>query len=40
MLSPAKTERFLSIAREAVEQCGGVRVPEIHYIEKGMSYDV
>jgi 16S rRNA (uracil1498-N3)-methyltransferase len=40
LLSPAKIERFQSIAREAVEQCGGVRVPEILYVEKGMSYDI
>ncbi len=40
LLSPAKIERFASIAREAVEQCGWVRVPEMLYIEKGMSYDI
>lgn len=36
ILSPSKIERFRSIAREAVEQCGGVRVPEIEFIEKGI----
>jgi 16S rRNA (uracil1498-N3)-methyltransferase len=36
LLSPAKIERFAAIAREAVEQCGWVKVPEITYIEKGI----
>jgi 16S rRNA (uracil1498-N3)-methyltransferase len=36
ILSPSKIERFVSIAREAVEQCGGVRVPEIEFLEKSI----
>lgn len=38
ILSPSKIERFVSIAREAVEQCGGMRVPSIVFHEKDMSY--
>jgi 16S rRNA (uracil1498-N3)-methyltransferase len=30
-LSPSKIERFMAIAREAVEQCGGLRLPEIEF---------
>jgi 16S rRNA (uracil1498-N3)-methyltransferase len=32
LMSPAKIERFLSIAREALEQCGGVRMPDIIFL--------
>jgi 16S rRNA (uracil1498-N3)-methyltransferase len=38
VLSPAKIDRFVSIAREAVEQCGGMRVPSIVFHEKNMLY--
>jgi 16S rRNA (uracil1498-N3)-methyltransferase len=31
LLSPNKIERFMSIAREAVEQCGGLKLPEIEF---------
>jgi RsmE family RNA methyltransferase len=34
LLSTAKIERFISIAREAVEQCGGMIVPEIVFQDK------
>lgn len=40
ILSPAKIERFLAITREAVEQCGGVRIPSIVFHEKSMTYSV
>jgi 16S rRNA (uracil1498-N3)-methyltransferase len=33
ILSPAKVERFVSIAREALEQCGGVILPEIAFLD-------
>ncbi len=39
ILSESKKERFLIIAREAVEQCGGVIVPSIVFQEKNSSYD-
>jgi 16S rRNA (uracil1498-N3)-methyltransferase len=31
LITPSKKERFLTIAREAVEQCGGLVVPEIEF---------
>jgi 16S rRNA (uracil1498-N3)-methyltransferase len=34
LLSPNKIDRFITIAREALEQCGGVRMPEIVFIER------
>lgn len=34
ILSPNKKERFSHIAREALEQCGGVIVPEIEFFEE------
>lgn len=34
LITPAKIERFESIAREALEQCGGVVMPEIVWNEK------
>ncbi len=40
VLSPAKIERFVSIAREAVEQCGGMIVPEIVFQDKDIWFDI
>lgn len=37
-VSSSKIERYISIAREAVEQCGGMMVPRIVFYEKNMSY--
>jgi RsmE family RNA methyltransferase len=34
LLSPNKIERFITIAREALEQCGGVVMPEILWIDR------
>lgn len=34
VLSDSKIARFHAIAREAVEQCGGLVLPEIHFLEK------
>lgn len=34
ILSTSKMERFISIAREALEQCGGLTMPEILFLEK------
>jgi 16S rRNA (uracil1498-N3)-methyltransferase len=34
LLSPTKIDRFITIAREALEQCGGVVMPEIVFTEK------
>jgi len=36
ILSPAKIDRFITIAREAVEQCGGVVMPQIDFVEKSL----
>ncbi len=36
ILSPSKIERFMAIAREAVEQCGGVKIPSITFHEKNI----
>lgn len=38
VLSPSKIERFIVIAREAAEQCGGIKVPSIIFHEKTISY--
>jgi 16S rRNA (uracil1498-N3)-methyltransferase len=35
ILSESKKERFLKIAREALEQCGGLVMPEIEFVEGG-----
>lgn len=37
ILSPNKIERFRAIAREALEQCGGVLMPEIVFEDGGMD---
>ncbi|MBC7498272.1 16S rRNA (uracil(1498)-N(3))-methyltransferase [Candidatus Gracilibacteria bacterium] len=34
LLSPSKIDRFITIAREALEQCGGVVMPEIACIDR------
>ena len=34
LLSPNKIDRFITIAREALEQCGGTMMPEIVFIER------
>lgn len=34
IVSSAKIERFVSIAREALEQCGGTHMPEIVFVDK------
>lgn len=34
LITPAKIERFENIAREALEQCGGMVMPEIRWLEK------
>jgi RsmE family RNA methyltransferase len=33
LLSPNKIERFRVIAREALEQCGGTRMPDMTFVE-------
>ncbi len=33
LLSPTKIDRFIAIAREALEQCGGVVMPEITFAD-------
>ena len=33
IVSPKKIERFINIAREALEQCGGVIFPKIEFLE-------
>ena len=38
LLSPTKIDRFIIIAREALEQCGGVVMPEIAFIERFPEY--
>jgi RsmE family RNA methyltransferase len=38
MVSSSKIDRFNSIAREAVEQCGGMVVPRIIFHEHNTSY--
>lgn len=38
LLSQNKIERFITIAREALEQCGGVVMPEIAFIERFPEY--
>lgn len=38
LLSPTKIDRFIAIAREALEQCGGVVMPEIAFIERFPEY--
>lgn len=40
ILSSSKIERFMAIAREAVEQCGGVKIPSITFHEKNVAYSV
>ncbi len=39
VMSPAKIERCMTIAREALEQCGWTIMPEILFHEKFMKYD-
>lgn len=34
LLPPTKIDRFIIIAHEALEQCGGTRVPEIVFTER------
>lgn len=34
VITPAKIERFENIAREALEQCGGMIMPDIYWLEK------
>ena len=34
LLSPNKIDRFITIAREALEQCGGTMMPEIVFVER------
>jgi len=36
ILSPSKVERFSVIAREALEQCGGVTLPEIEFHDRAI----
>ena len=38
LISPAKETRFREIAREALEQCGGVVMPEITFENKELSF--
>ncbi len=37
-ISPAKIERYMSIAREALEQCWWTIMPEIIFLEKNIEY--
>lgn len=39
IISPGKIERYISIAREALEQCGGTIMPEILFLEKILDYN-
>lgn len=39
IISSAKIERFITIAREALEQCGGVVMPEIEFVERITDYE-
>ena len=39
LLSPTKIDRFITIAREALEQCGGVVMPEIVFLERFPEYN-
>jgi 16S rRNA (uracil1498-N3)-methyltransferase len=34
LLSPTKIDRFITIAREALEQCGGVVMPEVLFVDR------
>lgn len=36
-ISDSKKQRFLEIAREALEQCGGIKMPEIIFSEKNFE---
>lgn len=38
LISPAKIERCISIARESLEQCGGVMMPEIVFLSSFPEY--
>jgi 16S rRNA (uracil1498-N3)-methyltransferase len=38
LVSPAKIERYHLIAEEALEQCGGARMPEIVFHERMMEF--
>ena len=40
ILSDAKKERLISIAREAVEQCGGMVIPEIEFLDRWIDFDI
>jgi RsmE family RNA methyltransferase len=33
-ISPTKIDRYITIAREALEQCGGTRLSEIIFIDR------
>ncbi len=39
IISPAKIERCITIAREALEQCGGTIMPEIIFMERFIKYE-
>jgi 16S rRNA (uracil1498-N3)-methyltransferase len=38
LISPSKIERYRLIAQEALEQCGGARMPEIVFHERVMEF--
>jgi RsmE family RNA methyltransferase len=40
VLTEAKQKRLISIAREAVEQCGGLTMPEIGFQEQITNYQL
>jgi 16S rRNA U1498 N3-methylase RsmE len=39
ILTEAKQKRLITIAREAVEQCGGLVIPEIVFTDRITKYD-
>jgi RsmE family RNA methyltransferase len=39
VISDAKKNRLSTIAREAVEQCGGVSMPEIEFVNQITNYE-
>lgn len=39
ILSDGKKDRFQSIAREALEQCGGLVMPQIEYLDTPLKYE-
>lgn len=40
IVSESKKERLTSIAREALEQCGGMVMPDIEFVDRGIDFAV